>query len=66
MQQRQELRHNALHLVGDEHLVAVQLNLVALQVDVRLDAGEVQNTCQVERIVDVQVNPEHGLVAHGV
>ena len=34
MQQRQELRNDAFHLVGYEYLVAVELNLVALQVEV--------------------------------
>jgi hypothetical protein len=34
MQQRQEFRYDALHLIGDEHLVAVQLDFVALQVDI--------------------------------
>ena len=66
MEEREELRHDAFHLVGDEHLVAVELNLVLLQVDVRLDAREVEDTREVEGVVDVQVNPEQRLVLHGV
>ena len=53
-------------MVGDEHLVAVELNLVLLQFDAGLDLGEVEDTRQVEGVVHVQVNPEQRLVAHGV
>ena len=66
MQQSEELRHDALHLIGHEHLVAVELNLVALQLDVALYAWEVEYAGEVERIVDVEVNPEQRLVLHGV
>ena len=66
MQQGEELRHDAFHLVGNEHLVAVELYLVALHVDVVLDAWEVEDTCQIEWEVHVEVNPEEGLVLHGV
>ena len=66
MQQRQELGHDTLHLVGDEHLVAIELNLVALKFDVGMHAGEIQNARQVERIVHIQVNPEQRLVLHGI
>ena len=66
MQQCEELRHDAFHLVGNEHLVAVELYLVALHVDVVLDAWEVEDTCQIEWEVHVEVNPEEGLVLHGV
>ena len=47
-------------------MVAEQLNLVALQLDVRLDAWEIENTREVEGIVNIQVNPEQRLVLHGV
>ncbi len=66
MEQGEELRHDALHLVGDEHLVAVELYLVALQVDVRLYLGEIQDAREVERIVHVEVNPEERFVLHGI
>ena len=66
MQQRQELRHNTFHLIGYEYLVAIELDLVALQIDVRLDAREVEDTRQVEWVIHIQVNPEHRFVAHGV
>ena len=66
VQQREELRHDALHLVGHKHLVAVELNLVLLQFERVLDAGEVEDTRQIEGIVDVEVNPEQRLVLHGI
>ena len=66
MKQRQEVWHNTLNLVGDEHLIAVELNLIALQVNVALDAWEVENTSQVEGIVHIQVNPEQRLILHGI
>ena len=66
MEQCEEVGHDAFHLVGHEHLVAVELDLVALQFDVRLDAGEVEDTREVERIVNVEVNPEQRLVLHGI
>ena len=34
MQQRQKLRYDTFDLIGDKHLVAVELYLVALQVDI--------------------------------
>ena len=66
MQQRKELGHDAFHLVCDKHLVAIELYLVALQVYVAVDAGEIQDTRKVERIVHVQVYPEQRLVLHGI
>ena len=66
MKQGQELWYDALYLVGHEYLVAVQLNLVLLQLDVVLDFWEVEDTCEIEWVVYVQVNPEQRLVAHGV
>ena len=66
MQQGEELWHDAFYLIGYEDLVAVELDFVLLQFDVRLDLREIEDTREVERIVDVQVDPEQGLVAHGV
>ena len=43
MQQCQELRNDALDRICYEYLVAVQLNFVALHLDVVLDFGEVEN-----------------------
>ena len=66
MEQCEELRHNAFHLVGHEHLVAVELYLVALQVDVAVHAWEVEYAGEMEREVNVQVNPKQRLILHWV
>ena len=66
MEQGEELRHNILHLVRHKHLVAIELNLVAVQVEVALNLGEVEHTREVEGIVHVEMNPEEGLVRHGI
>ena len=66
MEQCQEVGYDAFHLVGDEHLVAIELYLITLKLDVRLDPREIKDTCEVERIVDVQVNPEQRFVLHGI
>ena len=66
MQQCQEVRHDALHAVGHEHLVAVELYLVAADLDVALYLWEVEHARQVEREIDVQMYPEQRLVLHRV
>ena len=66
MEQSEEVWHDALYLVGHEHLIAIQLYLVALQVDVRLYAWEVKHTGKVEWEVNVQVNPEERFVLHRI
>ena len=66
MEQGEELWHDAFDAVGHEYLVAIELNLVLLQLQRVLDAREVEDTCEVEGIVDVKVNPKQRLVAHGV
>ena len=65
MEEREEFRNDTLDGIRDEDLIAVELYLVALQLNAVLDLGEVKNTCQVEGIVNVEVNPEQGLIAHG-
>ena len=66
MKQGQELWYDTLYLIGHEHLVAVELNLVLLQFQRVLDAWEVKNTRKVKWIVHVQVNPEQRFIVHGV
>ena len=66
MQQGEELRHDTFYLIGHEYLVAVELDLVLLQFNVRLNLREIEDTREVEGIVDVEVDPEQRLVAHGV
>ena len=52
-------------MIGNEHLVAVQLNFVTLHVDVVFDFWEIQNTGEIERIIHVEVDVEQRIFAHG-
>ena len=58
MQQSQKLRHYALHRIGNKHLIAIQLYLVALQFYIVSNLREIQNTRKMERIIHVQMNME--------
>lgn len=51
-------------MVGDKYLVRVELNLVALEVEIALHLREIEYSGEVERIVDVEVNPEQRVVVH--
>ena len=62
VQQRQVFRDDVLHFVGDVDLVAVELDLIAVHVEVRLDLREIQDTREVERIVHIEVDMEEGFV----
>ena len=67
VQQRQVLRHDILHLIGHKDLIAIELYLVALYVQVRFDAREIQYSGQVEGIVHIEVNMEQRFIhLHGV
>ena len=56
------LGHDILDFVGDVNLVAIELNLVAVHVEVVLDLREIEDTGEVERIVDVEMDVEERLV----
>ena len=43
MQQSQEVGYNVFNLVSYEHLVAVELNFVAMNIEIALDARKVEN-----------------------
>ncbi len=58
VEQSQILRYDVLDLIGHEDLVAVELDLVIVDVEVVLDLREVENTRQVERIIHIQMNME--------
>ena len=62
MQQHQELWHDALHIVGDEDLVAVELDFVLLHLDALLGLREIEDAGQLERVFDVDVDVEQRLV----
>ena len=54
----QILGNNILHLVGDEDLVAVELDLVATDIKIVLYLREIKNAGEVEGIVHVKVDVE--------
>ena len=62
VQQGEELGDNALNRVGYVNLIAEELNLVLLYVEVRFDLRKVENTCQVERIIHVEVDIEQRIL----
>jgi hypothetical protein len=66
VQEGEEVGDDAFHLVGNKHLVAVELDLVALQLDAVVHTGEVKYTCEMEGEVDVEVNPEQRFFLHGI
>ena len=62
MKQGQIFGNDIVNLVGDEHLIAVELDLLAVDVHVVLDLWEVEYSRQMERIIDVEVYVEQRLV----
>ena len=58
VQQGQILGDDVLHFVGHIDLIAVELNLIAVHVEVGLDFREIEDTGEVERIVHIQMNME--------
>ena len=51
---------------GNEHLVAVELNLVLLEFELVVHLREIEYTGEVERVVHVEVYPKEWLVCHWV
>ena len=66
MQECQEVGHNVFHRISDKHLVAIELNLIAMDFDVVFNLWEIQNTREIERIVHIEVNPEERFILHGI
>ncbi len=66
MEQCEEVWHYPLHLIGHEHLIAIELYLVALQVDVAVYAWEIEYAREMEWEVHIEVNPEQWLILHRV
>ena len=66
MQQGEKIGHNVVHVVGDEHLVAVELDLVAVDGHALLDLREIEYAREIEGIVHVQVYPEHRIFVHRI
>ena len=66
MEKSQEVRNDVVHRVGNEHLVAVELDLVAGDLYIVLDLREVEDTGEVERVVHIKMNMEQRLFSHRV
>ena len=64
----QASNRQVLHLLPhrDEHLPAVELNLVSIEFEIILHLREVQHTGQVKGIVYVEVNPKERIFGEGV
>ncbi len=58
MQQHQEFRNDVLHFVGNEYLVAVELNLVFLDLVALFDLREIEDAGQIKWIIYVEMDPE--------
>ncbi len=59
VQQHQKLRNNVFDIIGHVNLIAVQLDFIFLNFKRIVHFREVKHASQVEREVDIQVNPEH-------
>lgn len=66
MKQRQVLRNDTLDLIRHEDLIAVELYLVLLYLEVVAYLREVENTGQIERVVDIHVYVEEWILAKRV
>ena len=62
VQEREVFGNDVLHLVGDIDLVAIELNLIAVDVEIVLNLREIEYSGQVERIIDVEVDMEERLL----
>ena len=56
MKHCQKVRDNVLDVIRDKHLVRVQVNFVLAQFHLFFELRKVENACQIEREVHVEVN----------
>ena len=66
MKKCQEVGNYVVHVVRDEHLIAVKLYLVLVYRHSLLNLREVEHTGKCERIVYIKVNVEHRIFLHRV
>ena len=66
VQQGEVFRYDPLDLIGHIHLIGVELDLVFLNFEVVPNLREVEDTRQVERIIDIQMNREERLFTYGI
>ena len=65
-QGQQEAGHYLFAVIGDKHLVAVELDAALGDVDVGLELGEVENAVDHKGVIGVEVNPQQGVFLEGV
>ena len=66
MQESQEVRDDVVYRIRHEHLVAVKLDLVPCYLHPVLDLREIEDTCQMERIIHIKMNVEQWFVLHRI
>ena len=66
VQEGKEIRDDIVYMVGDEHLVAVELDVVLLNGHPVLYLREIEDAGKVEGVVDIQVDVEQGIFLHGI
>ena len=65
MEKHEEIRYNSLDRIRYKYLVAIQLNLIALDLEVFLHLWEKENSGEVEWIIHIQVNIEERIFECG-
>ena len=66
MKQGKEVGNDVVHMVGNEHLVAIELDFVLVYRHTLLDLREVEYAGEVERIVHIEVDVEHRVLLHRI
>ncbi len=62
LQRRKELRDQLRGVVGDEHLIAEQLDVALGDIELVGQAREIDNPFEVEGKIDVEMNPEQRIL----
>ena len=65
-QGQQKAGHHLFRVVGDKHLVAVELNAALGDVDIGLELREVENAVDHKGVVGVEVNPQQRVFLEGI
>jgi hypothetical protein len=66
MKEGEEIGNDVFNMVGYENLIAIELNLIAVNFNVVLDLWEIEQPCEVEGVINIEVDPEKRIVVHGI
>jgi hypothetical protein len=66
VQQGHKVGNDTFHGVCDKHLVAVELNLVFLNLQIAFDFGKVQNSGEVKRIIHIEMDVKLRVLSHRI